>query len=273
MNAKSILPFLVVATCIPLSMPAFADTTSDVMHPESLKKLGAKKLTMRFEESKNDTMPQKTWLQGSNAAGSVLWKKSVPLKENVNTAKTDVICRNGRIEVISQFPGSAAYTKQTFLWNGNVVSFVSKINADPCQEQVEKLKKLATSGTMQQLESFENQEHVIFYPANYINIDNVKALLTDGHKVAAKLFAAHKPALAAQRMKVCFEASKVLCYLEEQNGNNQGEPDAWIEAWSEDQVSLPSNFWKPLLADYASFLKESGQAKRASGVMDRISKI
>ncbi|MBS1957631.1 MAG: hypothetical protein JST89_25815 [Cyanobacteria bacterium SZAS-4] len=264
MNAKSVAFFCVTAWTLLSSTVALADTTADVIDSGPLKKNGAKQLNVLFEDSTDDK-PQHAWLQGVSNE-NVVWKKSLPLKFPVNTAKTDVICRKGRIEVVSQYPGSAAYTNQTFTWDGEKVTFVSKKDGDPSQEQVDKLMKLAVSGTHQQLSDFANDEHVIFYPGNYINTDNVKAMLTAGRKKALALASAHKAQQAAQRMEICLDASMELCYLEGEEGETKTAPAKWIEAWSEDRIALPSTFWKPILKDYSTLLKASGKLKQASAI-------
>lgn len=262
MNAKSVLFSCVVAWTTFSSTMAHADTTADVIDGGPLKKNGAQQLNVLFEDSADDK-PQRAWLQGISH-DRVVWKKPLPLKCAVNTAKTDVICRKGRIEVVSQYPGSAAYTDQTFIWDGARVNFVSKKDGDSSQEQVDKLMKLALSGTHQQLDDFVNDEHVIFYPGNYINIENVKAMLIAGRKKALALNAAHKPQQAAERMSICLDASMALCYLEGEEGEKKTAPAKWIEAWSIDQIALPATFWKPILKDYSTLLKASGKAKQAA---------
>ncbi len=265
MKAKSLLVLsCMVAWSSFSSTVVLADTTADVIDSSPLKKNGAQQLKVLFEDSADDK-PQRAWLQGISK-DNVVWKKALPLKFPVNTAKTDVICRKGRIEVISQYPGSAAYTNQTFTWDGARVVFVSKKDGDASQEQVDKLMKLALSGTHQQLDDFANDEHVIFYPDNYINTDNVKAMLTAGRKRALELAAAHKPELAAQRMEICLDASKELCYLEGDEGEKKTAPAKWIEAWSVDRIALPTTFWKPILKDYSTLLKASGKVKQAAAI-------
>lgn len=264
MNAKSVVFTCMVAWTTLSSAMAIADTTADVIDGGPLKKNGAQQLNVLFEESADDK-PQHAWLQGISHQ-DVVWKKPLPLKFPVNTAKTDVICRKGRIEVVSQYPGSAAYTNQTFTWDGAKVIFVSKKDGDPSQEQVDQLMKLALSGTHQQLDDFINAEHVVFYPGNYINTDNVKAMLTAGRKKALALAAAHKAQQAAQRMEICLDASMELCYLEGEEGEKKTAPAKWLEAWSDDRIALPATFWKPILKDYSTLLKAAGKTKQAAAV-------
>jgi len=264
MNAKSVALSFVVAWISLSGAVALADTTTDVITPGALKKNGAQKLNVRFEESVNDA-PQQAWLQGVSKEKTV-WKRPLPLKFAVNTAKTDVICRNGRIEVLSQYGGSAAYTKQTFTWDGNNVAFVSKKDGDASQEQVDKLMKLARNGTHEQLDNFADADHVIFYPGNYINAENVKTILNAGRKQALALVAAQKPQLAAQRMEICLDASMDLVYLEGGSGEKTTAPAKWIEAWTLDQIALPASYWKPILKDYSTMLKASGKAKQAAAI-------
>lgn len=70
---------------------ALADTTADIIDGGPLKKNGAQQLKVLFEDSADDK-PQHAWLQGVTNE-KVLWKKPLPLKFFVNTAKTDVIDR------------------------------------------------------------------------------------------------------------------------------------------------------------------------------------
>jgi hypothetical protein len=241
------------------------DTTTDVITPAALKRNGAQKLSVCFADATGDA-PQQAWLEGLTN-DKVIWKKPLPLKAQVNPAKTDVICRNGKLDVVSQYPGSAAYTKQTFTWDGNKALFLSKSDGDPSQEQVDKLKKIAVSGTQNQLDDFANEEHAVFYPANYINVGNVKALLEAGRKKSLALLAAHKPQLAAQRMQVCLNASMELCYLEGMEGEKKTTPAKWIEAWQIDEIGLPDTVWKPILKDYATILKAAGRAKESARML------
>ncbi|MBI2809389.1 MAG: hypothetical protein HYX67_00965, partial [Candidatus Melainabacteria bacterium] len=154
---------------------------------------------------------------------------------------------------------------------GNKVAFVSKKDGDASQEQVDKLMKLALTGTHQQLDDFEGEEHVIFYPDNYINTDNVKAMLIAGRKRALALAAAHKPQQAAQRMEICLDASMALVYLEGDAGEKTTAPAKWIEAWSVDRIALPANFWRPILNDYSKLLKASGKVKQAAAIANAAS--
>lgn len=261
MSAKLVTLSLLVALGI-TSAAAVADTTTDVITPGALKKNGAKKLAVCFAEPVGE-LPQKAWLEGMNGE-KVLWKKPLPLKVQVNTAKTDVICRKGQIEVISQYPGSAAYTNQIFNWDGIKIAFVSKKDGDDSQEQVDRLKKIALTGTSQQLDDFSNEDHAIFYPDNYITVDNVKSILDAGRKQSLALLAAHKPQQAAQRMQICLDASQELCYLEGLEGEKTSSPAKWIEAWSVDRVALPESYWKPFLKDYGSVLKAAGRVKESA---------
>ena len=132
MNAKSVLFSCVVAWTTFSGTMAQADTTADVIDGGPLKKIGAQQLKVLFEDSADDK-PQRAWLQGISH-DSVVWKKPLPLKFAVNTAKTDVICRKGRIEVVSQYPGSAAYTDQTFIWDGAKVNFCLLYTSDAADE-------------------------------------------------------------------------------------------------------------------------------------------
>lgn len=263
-NVKSALFSYALLWTIFTGTTALADTTSDVIDSGPLKKNGAQQLNVLFEDGADDK-PQRAWLQGISHE-RVVWKRPLPLKFFVNTAKTDVICRKGLIEVVSQYPGSAAYTKQIFTWDGAKVNFVSKNDGDPSQEQVDRLMKLAVTGTRQQLNNFANYEHVIFYPGNYISSENVKVMLTAGRKKALALAAAHKAQQAAQRMEICMDASVQLCYLEGEEGEKKMAPAKWIEAWSADRIELPSTFWKPILKDYSNFLKSSGKVKQAAAI-------
>jgi hypothetical protein len=262
MNAKKVALSLLVVISSFSATAAFADTTSDVITPGVLKKNGASKLCVCFADTSDDK-PQKSWLEGMTGE-KVVWKKPLPLKVAVNTAKTDVICRKGRLEVISQQPGSAAYTKQTFTWDGNKVAFVSKMDGDASPEQVDQLMKIARSGTHAQLDDFADQDHAIFYPDNYITVDNVKAILDGGRKQALALLAAHKAQQAAQRMQLCLDASMELCYLEGLEGEKKTAPATWIEAWSVDRIALPSTYYKPILKDYGTVLKAAGRAKESA---------
>src|ERR1044072_8534657 len=68
---------------------------------------------------------------------TVVWKKQLPLKEEVNSAKTNPICKGRTIELYSQFPFSAYTEVYTFAWDVRAVKYVSPRSEDPSAETLE----------------------------------------------------------------------------------------------------------------------------------------
>jgi hypothetical protein len=238
---------------------------------QPLRKAGADKISAYFESAKTDDSIQKAWLVGYKG-GQIIWKKPLPLVQSLNLAKTDVVCRKGQIVVLSQFPGCAAYTRQTFSWDGEAAKLVSHSRGDPSQKILDDLTKLATSGTRSQLDDFCKQDHALMYPSNYVTTKTIETIFSGGHKVALALNQAHKPAMAARRMEICFDASDYLISLVIGDSTKTAAPEKWIEQWTSEAMALPASMWAPLLNDYAFFLQDAGKHQQAVNVLHYVIK-
>ncbi len=258
--------FLSVLGCLSLfALPALCALDDDghtfeIDDAKPLAKLGAQKLSVYVEPNARNA-----WLQGVSQ-DKVIWRKKMPLQEELNTAKTDVVCRAGKIVVLSQYGYSAAYVSQTFGWDGKSVSFLSKKHDDHSQREVDALTKLAASGTRSQLNAWKDGDHNIEYPGNYITAENMSKLLNGGARAAEALAKAKQYGAAATRLEICFDASAYLVGLGEGDLDVQGKPETWVQSWLQDSMQLPSSTWAPLLKSYTEYLKQSGKTRLVSHV-------
>ncbi len=235
-----------------------------------LKKAGAAKLSVFFETTGEASDSNSAWLIGSTA-GKILWIKKLPVTIAVNRAKTDVVCRGGKIVVLSQYSGSASYDSQTFSWDGQKAVSLGTKSGDPSQAIVDTLKRLAAKGSRAQLNHFEEEDHSCAYPQNYITQENLLALLQGGQKAAQALAEAGQPALAAARMELAFDASMAMVALGGEDCDQTKIPAKWLAAWQADSMQLPAEKWTPFLSDYAQYLQKSGKHKQASEVLAALS--
>ena len=223
-------------------------------------------------DSNSEAGSIKAWLIGYKQ-GAMIWKKPLPLVEQVNLAKTTVDCRKGKIYVVSQFPGSAAYISQIFSFDGKVARLVAQESGDPSKKQVDSITAIAKNGTRDQLDDWASGEHAIFYPGNYINVNSVDALLSGGYKTALVLDKAGKPALAAERIEICFDASKSMV-CDGMGGidgcDDEHTPSKWISVWT--NMEVPASAWAPKLNDYAFFLQKCGKHQKAISVLRAVLK-
>jgi hypothetical protein len=114
---------LVFATILAANVPAPADTSLTINEPipdtanivvsdsDTLQKAGATSLSVFFDDPADGSNKMTAWLLGIKG-DKPIWKTPLPLKEAVNLEKTDVVCKDGMIVVISQSPGSAAFFRQ-----------------------------------------------------------------------------------------------------------------------------------------------------------------
>jgi tetratricopeptide (TPR) repeat protein len=256
----------------------FADDSSthtqtlEIVDGKGLKKAGADQLNVLVEQGASDATTMKVWLQGIKKE-KVAWKKPIPIQDEFNSAKMDAVCRNGKLLIMSQSSGSAAYVSETFNWDGNEVRFLSKKHGDPSMDEVVKLTNLAKTGTRAQMDQWADGDHNVSYPGNYITVESVDKLLSAGQNAALALNSAGKPALAARRMEICFDASEHLIGLACGGESDKTKtPDQWIEMWQADCIQLPVKDWVSRLSDYASFLQKSGNHKQAINVLRAVVK-
>jgi tetratricopeptide (TPR) repeat protein len=246
--------------------------TLEITDGKALKKAGADQLNVFVEQSASGAPTMKVWLQGIKKE-KVAWKKPIPIQDEFNSAKMDAVCRNGKLLIMSQSPGSAAFVSETFNWDGNAVRFLSKKHGDPSMDEVLKLTNLAKSGSRAQMDQWADEDHNVSYPGNYITVESVDKLLSAGQNAALALNSAGKPALAARRMEICFDASEHMIGLACGGESDKTKtPDQWIEMWQADCIQLPVKDWAPRLSDYALFLQKSGNYKQAINVLRAVVK-
>jgi len=138
---------------------------------------------------------------------------------------------------------------------------------------VNKLTAYAASGTRAQLDAWEAKEHNVFYPGNYINQDNLEKLLKGGQVAAQALSKAGKPALAAARMELCFDAGQDLVELACGGSEETKTPAKWIGAWQAECIDMPAAKWTPMMKDYSQYLEKCGKHKQAQSVLAALSKV
>jgi len=243
----------------------------EVADGAALKKAGATTISVFFESPTDSSFTKMAWLLGTKA-GKIIWKKPLPVKLEINTAKTDVVCRKGLIVLLSQYPGSAQYTSQSFSWDGTKALLVSTKSGDPSQEAVDALLRFAEKGSRAQLDAWNEQDHAVMYPGNYVTTDTLLKLLNSGHRAALALDKAGKDAAAVERMEICFDASQTLVELSCGGVDQTKTPSKWIAAWTADGIQLPVDKWAPLLKDYAQFLQKCGKHKQSQNILADISK-
>jgi len=244
----------------------------DVADSAALKKAGATKMSVFFVEGSDGSDSKIAFLLGTKS-GKIVWKAPLPLAQEINRAKTDVICRKGQIHVISQFPGCAAFVNQIFSWDGAKATLVKTISGDPSQDEVNALTALAAKGSRAQLDAWEEKEHNVMYPGNYVNSDNLEKLLKGGQAAAQALDKAGKPALAAARLELCFDASQDLVELACGSSDETKTPAKWIGAWQAECIDMPAAKWTPMFKDYAQYLEKCGKKKQAQSVLAALSKV
>ncbi|MBS1992633.1 MAG: hypothetical protein JSS83_19075 [Cyanobacteria bacterium SZAS LIN-3] len=290
MNTKTAKPSIysilsMAATCaisLMTALPSLADAplavgsavpetlaNVEVQNAGPLKKAGATKLSVFFVEEPDGSFSKKAFLLGTKA-GKIVWKAPLPVSEEFNRAKCDVLCRNGLLYVMSQFPGCAAYISQSFRWDGVKATLVKTEKGDPSQAEVDALTALAEKGTRAQLDAWEEKEHNVMYPGNYINQQSLETLLKRGQKAALALAQSGRPAMAAARMELCFDASQDLVELADGGGEGTKTPAKWISAWKAESMDMPAEKWTPMLKDYAQYLQKCGKQKQAQTVLAAI---
>jgi len=248
------------------NLPAMAEDWTDVLQISDASKLdkhGATSIQVRVQHPKDtdEGYPKGVWLEGLKD-GKVLWKKTFPVKEGVNTAKTDVVA-NGKntIVIYSQMPGSANTCIQEFNWNGDALTLKKSHWHDASQELVSKCIDLALHGTSDQytkyVEPLDSGDRAIMYPGNYINADTLTNLIKEGDKVALALGAKGNNDAAADRLALVFDCSTDLMGYAGSAESGTSQSDTWIKSW--DAFELPATTYGPALNDYAYFLQKVGE--------------
>ena len=189
---------------------------------------------------------------------TVVWKKQLPLNEEVNSAKTNPTCKGRTIELYSQFPFSA-YTKvYTFSWDGRSIKYLSTRSEDPSAETLEDAIRAAETGDTRTLKSLyaEGNYLPIFYPMNYIYKSTLEEAIKRGHTAATKLYKAGKSREAAERLSLMFDLTVALVNtVAGDDDPSLKAPDKWLQAWK--SLEVPNTDYVYALNDYGFFLQQA----------------
>jgi tetratricopeptide (TPR) repeat protein len=204
---------------------------------------------------------------------TVVWKKQLPLREEVNTPKTNPTCKGRTIELYSQFPFSA-YTKvYTFSWDGHSIKYISTRSEDPSAETLEEAIKAAETGDVKTLNSLyaEGNYLPIFYPMNYIYKSTLAEAIKRGHAAATRLYKAGKSREAAVRLALMFDLTVALVNTVGGDDDSSAKaPDKWLQAWKSLEVASPDYVYA--LNDYGFFLQQAGDHHGAIPIFNIIIK-
>ncbi|HEV2912171.1 MAG TPA: bacterial transcriptional activator domain-containing protein [Pyrinomonadaceae bacterium] len=199
---------------------------------------------------------------------SVAWKKSFPLREDVNKAKTYVECKGRTIELHSQLPFSAAEVIQTFSWDGLRLKYVSTRHADPSAEFVEEVIRAAETGDTKTLRAFLKSESDgdigVMYPHAYITRQLFTDAIRRGHNAATRLFKGGRAREAALRLSLMFDVTAKLNRVLGIDEEASKRPDLWLAAWKFHEMQ-PGEY-AYALNDYGYFLQEAGDDEAAVNV-------
>lgn len=196
----------------------------------------------------------------------VIWKKSFPLREDVNKAKTYVQCQAGTIELHSQLPFSAAEVVQTFSWNGLRLQYVATRHEDPSAEFIEEMIRAAEKGDTKTLRPFlENNPAEgtvdVMYPYAYITRQLFADAIRRGHNVATRLFRQGRALEAARRLSLMFDVTEELNQIVSADEPLKESPARWLAAWKAQEMELGDYVYA--LNDYGFFLQQAGDHSRA----------
>ena len=203
---------------------------------------------------------------------TVVWKKSFPLPEEVNTPKTNPTCEGRAIELYSQFPFSAFTRVYTFSWDGHSLRYISTRSEDLSAETLEEAIKAAETGDVKKLKAlYEDDMLPIFYPMNYIGSSTLAEAIKRGHTAATRLYKAGKSLEAARRLALMFDLTLALARTVSGGDDFSSQaPDKWLQAWKSQEVANTDYIYA--LNDYGFFLQQAGDDHRALPVFNAIIK-
>ncbi|BBI35748.1 hypothetical protein KCTCHS21_51470 [Cohnella abietis] len=191
----------------------------------------------------------------------------------VNTAKLEISTNKNQIEVWTQYPFRASYTKAVLEWSSNKLKVISHEYGDPTAEFFDKKKSLLRNKDILGLIDLENSEDP-FYPSAY------EGNYTLG---APTLVLAHQKALAIHKKNI----KAAISYLE--YGFSQysygygpfGYSDGTVtkedfvaseyDSYPESRMSL--NVYVGIYNDYGYFLSLDGRNKEAKLVLSNVIKL
>jgi tetratricopeptide (TPR) repeat protein len=197
---------------------------------------------------------------------SAIWKKSFPLREDVNKAKTYVQCQARVIELHSQLPFSAAEVIQTFSWNGLRLKYVATRHEDPSAEFIEEMIRAAEKGDTRTLRPFLKNDPAegtveVMYPYAYITRQLFADAIKRGHNVATRLFRQGRAREAALRLSLMFDVTEELNQIVSADEPLKESPARWLAAWKAQELE-PGDYVYAL-NDYGFFLQQAGDHSRA----------
>jgi len=249
----------------------YSESMREVADFQDLKRGAADSVSILFTEPDDLSSKPMAWLLGIRG-DRIIWKAYLPIKEFVNLNKTDVSCRNGKIIVRSECPGSTAYCKQIFSWDGTKACLVGTESGDPSQAAVDQLIKISCSGSRSDLSKWDSEDHQFRYPRNYITFDNMSKILQGGYDSAVKLDRAGKYMAACERLELCFDASQRFVSLQRGFDDRKSGPEKWIDAWQADVIRLPGHVWLPMLDYYSQILTKCHNPRMAKQVREIMAK-
>jgi len=200
---------------------------------------------------------------------AVLWKRSFPLREDVNKAKTYVECKGRTVELHSQLPFSAAEVIQTFSWDGRRLTYRGTRHEDPSAEFIEEMIRAAEAGDTKALSRFLSNdpaegEVTVMYPYAYIGSELFASAIKRAHTAATRLFRLGRSRDAALRLSLMFDVTVQLNRIVSAEEPLRKRPDAWIQAWKDREMSAGDYVYA--LNDYGYFLQQSGENEEAVNV-------
>jgi hypothetical protein len=202
----------------------------------------------------------------------VVWKKHFPLPEEVNTPKTNPVCKGRTIELYSQFPFSAYTRIYTFNWDGRTLKYISTRSEDPSAEALEEAISAAETGNVRKLNSLYEEENYlpIFYPFHYIGSSTLAEAIKRGHTAATRLYKAGKSRQAADRLALMFDLTVNLARTVSGDDFDSTGPDKWLQAWK--SLEVPAEDYTYALNDHGFFLQEAGEHDAAISIFNLVIK-
>ena len=262
-----ILSFIVVLIAAALAHPARAQAGEDALAGEDAELCknaplaGAGRVFVVVRE--NDQV-----LLVGLSGRAVAWRKSFPLRTDVNKAKTYVECKGRTIELHSQLPFSAAEVVQTFSWDGLDLKYISTRHEDPSAQFVEEIIKAAETGDTRTLRGFLKSESDgdigVMYPHAYITRQLFTDAIRRGHNAATRLFKAGRAREAARRLALMFDVTARLNTILGIDEKPSEKPDLWLAAWKFQEMQAVEYAYA--LNDYGYFLQQSGEDEAAVNI-------
>jgi|GEM_PF-780306 len=204
---------------------------------------------------------------------SAIWKKSFPLREDVNKAKTYVQCQARTIELHSQLPFSAAEVIQTFSWNGLRLRYVATRHEDPSAEFIEEMIRAAERGDTKTLRPFLENDPAegtveVMYPYAYITRQLFTDAIKRGHNASTRLFRQGRAQEAAQRLSLMFDVTEELNQIVSADEPLKALPARWLAAWKAQELEHGDYVYA--LNDYGFFLQQAGDHSLAVEIFKAI---